>query len=250
MGKVTTVAEEMKHVSDVLKRDYPPYKEYNEGRFKTIEEETDKAIGKINGKLDVTESNFNISNDRFNVTNVQIASLEQTFGTLSQHVAELQAKLANTSQPQQFAISSPLTGQVNEQLNAPAPPGIPVVAQAFPACGPPQDVAQFNARSNAAAAAQTAVPARPQSFQQVTEEEGEISPFDGVAGLSPTVYPPQTPAPRQNMADGIHMGQNRATLNQDYPPLPGAIGRAWEISYQKNKSLYMFNATQDTYEDW
>ena len=108
MGKVTTVAEEMKHVSDVLKRDYPQSKEYNPGRFKTIEEETEKAIGKIQGTLDVTERNFHISNDRFNVVNVQLASLKQTFGSLSQHVAELQAKLANTSQPQQFAISSPL----------------------------------------------------------------------------------------------------------------------------------------------
>ena len=203
-------------------------------------------------KIDVADVNFNITNDRFNVVNVQIASLEQTFGTLSQYVAELQAKFVDVAQPQpqQFAISSPPTGQATAQLNAPAPPGIPVVAQAFPTCGPPQDVAQFNARSSAAAAAQPAAPARPQSFQQVTEEEGEMSPFDGVAGLSPTVYPPQTPAPRQNMADGIQMGQNRAILNKDYPPLPGAIGRAWEISYQKNKSLYMFNATQDTYEDW
>ena len=98
MGKVTTVAEEMKHVSDVLKQDYPQYKEYNEGRFKTIEEGTIKAVDTINGKLEIAENNFTISNDRFNVVNVQIASLEHTFGSLGQHVDELRQKLDSLAQ--------------------------------------------------------------------------------------------------------------------------------------------------------
>ena len=52
----------------------------------------------------------------------------------------------------------------------------------------------------------------------------------------------QTPQPAGRPAD----------YNQQYPPLGGMGQRAprWDISYQKNKGLFVFNATSDGYADW
>ena len=43
--------------------------------------------------------------------------------------------------------------------------------------------------------------------------------------------------------------QQVGAYEHNYPPIGGrTIG--WDISYQKNKSLFVFNATTDTYLDW
>ena len=54
------------------------------------------------------------------------------------------------------------------------------------------------------------------------------------------------------MESGYAQGANQqASYQQNFPPISGyGSGRSWEMTYHKNKALYVFNASTETYEDW
>ena len=60
--------------------------------------------------------------------------------------------------------------------------------------------------------------------------------------------------PRMNYQQATHQQSmhQQAAYDQRYPQMGGTSGRVprWDISYQENKSLYVFNATSDTYAGW